>query len=204
MEIALAHGFGYGCRSDDYRALAPLVFADLNWKAPDWVRHAAFVEKHRPQFAVAPDVLALDDLTATVRYAERLAQWAERIIIVPKIAGMMEALSAAREPWMVIGYSVPTAYGGADALLMWEMAGWPVHLLGGTPQKQMLLAHYLNVVSADGNAASGAARHGVYWSAGHWVTRDRNLPKGPDLPYRAFERSCSNIVQAWQVLTGGA
>jgi hypothetical protein len=30
-EIALAHGFAYGCRSD-YRPLFPVAFADLNWR----------------------------------------------------------------------------------------------------------------------------------------------------------------------------
>lgn len=67
-------------------------FADLNWKQPDLDRHYAFVSEHRPQLAVAPDVLDLDELVPTLRYAERLAGVADRVIIVPKAGGVMELL----------------------------------------------------------------------------------------------------------------
>jgi hypothetical protein len=192
-DIAVAAGFVYGCRSD-YKPSHSVGFADLNWKTPDLDRHQAFVRDHAPIFAVAPDVLELASLAATLRYAESLACWAERVIVVPKARGVMERLP--KEPWLVIGYSVPTKYGGTG-LLMAEMAGWPVHLLGGSPGRQLNLAYYLTVVSADGNAATRAAEFGTVFDARTrgWVAGAE--PRGPDLPYRAFARSCEQIMCAW-------
>jgi len=170
-------------------------FADLNWKKPDLDQHGAFVREHRPLFAVAPDVLKLDDLTATLRYAESLAEWADRVIIVPKAPGVMERLP--REPWLVVGYSVPTKYGGTD-LMMAELAGWSVHLLGGAPRRQFELAHYLDVVSADGNAAARAAEYGTVFDARTKRWQMSVEPRGADMPYRAFAKSCQQIAQMWR------
>lgn len=191
--IALAHGFGYGCRSD-YRPHFPVTFADLDWRRPDLERHAAFVREHQPAFAVAPDVLRAADLPATLREAERLAAHAARVIVVPKCAGLVERLP--REPWLVVGYSVPTPYGGADGVLLSDLADWPVHLLGGSPRAQLRLARYLNVRSVDGNSHMKAAAFGTFWQAGGW--QKGGIPRGtPDLPYAAFTCSCANIRAAW-------
>lgn len=198
--IAVEGGYLYGYRSDS-KPSESVSMVDLNWKRPDLERHAAAVEEHRPLLAVAPDVLGADALPETLRYAERLARHAERVIIVPKCPGVIERLP--REPWLVLGYSVPTRYGGADAVLVWEFGGWPVHLLGGSPQAQLTLAAYLDVFSADGNAHQRAAMHGTYWSAARrgWVSRDaEGMPRGADLPYRAFARSCAEIRRAWRVI----
>jgi len=192
-DIAVATGFIYGCRSD-YKPSHLVGFADLNWKRPDLDRHYAFVSEHRPQLAVAPDVLDLDALVPTLRYAERLAGVAGRVIIVPKTMGVMDRLP--HEPWLVIGYSVPTRYGGTD-LMMAELAGWPVHLLGGSPRHQLELSHYLDVFSADGNVSTVGARYGFGFDARsrRWRLSPDN---GPDFPYRVFQRSCEQIVQAWR------
>jgi Family of unknown function (DUF6610) len=198
-EIALASGFAYGCRSD-YRPLFPVVFADLNWRAPDLERHAAFVAAHRPRLAVAPDVLALDALESTLRYAERLAAYAERVIIVPKCAGAIERLP--RAPWLVLGYSVSTPYGSVGNVPEWDFRGWPVHLLGGAPQTQMVLARYLDVVSADGNSHMKAAAWGSFWEHGGWASKKRaRSVQGAGFPYRAFALSCQNIRTAWEQAT---
>jgi Family of unknown function (DUF6610) len=195
-DIAVEAGFVYGCRSD-YKPSHPVGFADLEWKAPNLRDHRAFVRIHAPTYAVAPDVVDLDDLCWTLRYAETLAQWAQKVIIVPKAAGVLQALP--HEPWLVVGYSVPTQYGGTDLFLS-ELAGWPVHLLGGSPNRQLNLAYYLNVVSADGNAATRAAEFGTVFNARTRRWDQGAEPQGPDLPYRAFARSCEQIQRAWASL----
>jgi hypothetical protein len=199
-EIALAAGFSYGCRSD-YRPLFPVAFADLNWQTPDLDRHAAFVAQHRPRLAVAPDVLTLDALDATLRYAEQLATHAEGIIVVPKVDGVLERLP--RLPWLVLGYSVPTRYGSVGSALDWDFHGWPVHLLGGSPQRQMHLSRYLRVTSADGNSHMKAARWGSFWEHGGWASKARGLPRDTGGPYRAFALSCTNIAAAWRAMDAG-
>ena len=195
-QIALDCGFAYGCRSD-YRPVFPVAFADLDWKRPDEDRHLGFVREHRPALAVAPDVLTADALLPTLRYAERLAAHAGRVVVVPKVAGLVAGLP--REPWLVVGYSVPTSYGSAGAVMPMELLGWPIHLLGGTPEAQLHLARYLPIASADGNSHMKAARFGSYWEAGRWKSKRwaTAVEDGPDLPYRAFARSCANIAAAW-------
>jgi hypothetical protein len=198
-DIAVAAGFAYGCRSD-HKPNHPVVFADLDWKRPDLDRHRAFVAEHRPRFAVAPDVLDPAALPETLRYAERLAAHAERVIVVPKVDDVVEALP--RDPWLMLGYSVPTKYGGCQ-LMLGSFAGWDVHLLGGSPVKQLPLAHYLRVVSADGNAAARAAAWGKVFDGRKWLSSAASAavcPMGPDLPYRAFDLSCRAIVSAWREL----
>src|SRR5262249_1751466 len=127
-DIAVAAGFVYGCRSD-YQPSHPVGFADLNWKAPDPGQHRSFVRDPAPTLAGAPDVLDIGDLGWTLRYAESLAHYAQCVVVVPKTPGVLERLP--REPWLVVGYSVPTKYGGSD-LLMGEISDRSVHLLGGS------------------------------------------------------------------------
>ena len=195
-DIAVAAGFVYGCRSD-YKPSHLVGFADLDWKVPDLREHRSFVREHAPTFAVAPDVTDLDDMCWTLRYAETLAQWAERVIIVPKCAGLIPCLP--HEPWLMLGYSVPTKYGGTDLFLS-EFDGWPVHLLGGSPNRQLNLAYYLNVVSADGNAATRAAEFGTVFNGKTHQWDQGAEPQGEDLPYRAFARPCEQIKRAWENL----
>lgn len=196
--IAVEAGLEYGCRSDQTPREAPVVFVDLNWRQPNLERHLAFCREHRPRLAVVPDLVERAALPATLRYAEQLAQYATQVIIVPKIPGVLEALP--HEPWVVLGYSVPTKYGGADSVFLWEWSGWPVHLLGGSPMAQRMAANYCQVVSLDGNATQGAAQRGVYYDArkNQWITRDPAIPQGPDLCYRAFARSCQELVTYWR------
>lgn len=133
-------------------------------------------------------------------WAETVAPYVERVVIIPKVFDGIHRLP--REiggAQVVLGYSVPTRFGATETPV-WEFSGWPVHLLGGSPQAQLELAHYLDVRSLDGNAARRAAQHGVWWNAGRrqWITRDPNLSTAVDMPYRAFEQSCREIVRAWQ------
>lgn len=199
--IAIEEGFLYGARSDD-KPYFKVSFADINWRKPDLEKHLAFVQKHRPLLAVAPDVEHEDQLTHVLEYTERLAQYATHVIIVPKAFNVIERIP--REPYIVLGYSVPTKYAGLDMLGTWDFQGWPVHLLGGSPAVQLHLAHYLNVFSADGNSSQLAARHGTFFSAktGGWVSRSPEIPLGKDLPYRAFRKSCQEIRKAWERFDG--
>ena len=101
-----------------------------------------------------------------------------------------------------LGYSVPTAYGGTDVPLS-EFGRRPVHLLGGSPEKQLELARMMNVRSADQNyCARLAVDFCKYWipggkAGGEYFKQIEGI-KSPDAPYEAFRRSCVNIMAAWQ------
>lgn len=211
-EIAIDAGFLYGARLPHKGLHFPIYFADQDWKTPDRSRYMAELRKHQPQVATVLDCESLEQLPEVLEWAEDAATTVRRVIIIPKASGVIGRLPhtiAGAE--IVLGYSVPTSYGGTE-IGLWEFEGWPVHLLGGSPQSQMRLCHYLRVVSADGNMANKMAiSRCQFWAPGNAKAKDRYWPKlqeadgsawGKDAPYEAFRRSCNNIVSAWATLRG--
>jgi uncharacterized protein DUF6610 len=61
----------------------------------------------------------------------------------------------------LLGYSVPTKYGGTTIHPKWFRRG--VHLLGGRPDVQRQLARLMRVVSIDCNRFTFDARFGDYF-----------------------------------------
>ena len=159
--------------------------------------------------ATVLDLEYLTQLDEVMGWAEDAARYVSRVIIIPKVSGVIGELPRRiGNAEVVLGYSVPTSYGGT-ALGLWEFGGWPVHLLGGSPHAQLRLAHYLHVVSADGNMTQKmAVRNCAFWVNGtarrcgnsYWPqlreTAEGNL--GKDAIYAAFRRSCENIIDAWR------
>jgi hypothetical protein len=139
---------------------------------------------------------------------EAAAHVREAVVIVPKVVGGVPRVPVSVGGRRVIlGYSVPTSYGGSPVPL-WEHAGRPVHLLGGSPQEQLRLWYAFGgvgcaVVSADGNMAGQQARKGRYWSRapgrkGHWKQlADCGDTRTDGVPLECFRRSLEAIRDAW-------
>lgn len=217
-QIAIDAGFTYGAQP--LRTFYhPLEFADLHpSNIPPKDDYIAALAKHRPRLATVTDWVAWKQLPEVLEWAEEAAPHIETVIIIPKVIGGIAHL-----PHIIggkpvrLGYSVPTAHGGTE-VPAWEFGGWPVHLLGGSPYSQMALAHYLNVVSSDGNMAqkmaTGSTKSGIIsvwqpklrkYKKGQFAPlneyRAREFGLGPveeDAPYVAFEYSCHNIMAAWK------
>jgi hypothetical protein len=195
--IALAHGFQYGVRGRDTPARWP-YFLDLDWRKPDFAAHLARCRTWTPRFAVAGDADDEAQLAGVLAQAATLRDaGVPDVIVVPKAPGLVDLIPEE----YVVGLSVPTTFGGTTAPF-WEFRGRRVHLLGGAPHAQLRLAALLGpgVVSADGNSHQKVSHYGTFWEAGRWVCKQdaaRTEPPGPDLPYRAFARSCRNIAAAW-------
>lgn len=203
-EIARAAGFSLGAQLPG-TIYFPIVFADQDWKKPDRIAYMQALAQHRPRMATVLDLERSEQLDEVLSWAEEAAQWVERVMIIPKaqrsIRRLPRRIGGAD---IVLGYSVPTRHGGT-AIWPEEFAGWPVHLLGGSPQAQMRYAARMpSVVSADGNMANRqATRFGAYWVSGTARgEKDRYWPKlsgwGHDAIYEAFRRSCVNIKAAWE------
>lgn len=214
-EIALATGFRYGARLPD-TVYYPLWFADQDYHHPDRTTYMTALAKYKPVMATVLDWQQEEQLTEVLDWAEEASQYIEQVLIIPKVLG-----GIARIPRringkdVVLGYSVPTRYGGTS-IPVHEWAGWPIHLLGGSPHRQIETWLYLTslaeVVSVDGNYAQKmAVKYCQFWTPGkaHYA-RDRYWPRikeadghywGEDTPYEAFRRSCVNIKMAWQSLT---
>ena len=212
VRIAVDAGFRYGARLPDtvYTDIAPLWFADQDWKQPNRKTYMAQLAEHRPTQATVLDLEREDQLPEVLDWAEEAAQFVERVVIIPKafsiIPRIPEHIAGAG---VVLGYSVPTRYASTE-VPVWEFGRRPVHLLGGSPQAQMRLCYYLNVASTDGNYAMKMATiYCQFWVAGTaryasnrwWPTlREANGGEdwdGDDAPYEAFQRSCENVIAAW-------
>jgi hypothetical protein len=122
---------------------------------------------------------------------------------VPKVAEVIERLPRViGGKQVVLGYSVPTAY-GATPLPLWEFRGWPVHCLGGNARRQAELCGYLDVISADGNLAWRLARRGIVVTeagvAGRTLRQaDGQRWPGKDAYLEALRRSLVNLRTFWQ------
>ena len=202
-EIAVNAGFLYGARLPARGLPFAPWFADQDWKKPNRKRYMAELATHRPTMASMLDLETPEQLAEVLSWSEEAAQYVARVMIIPKAHGIIDKLPhriGAAD--VVLGYSVPTRYGGTE-VAVWEFAGWPVHLLGGSPHAQMSLAHYMNAVSADGNYHQlMASRYCEVWKNGRWY--ELNELRGyvaTDAIYTAFEMSCENIVSAWSRLT---
>ncbi len=208
-EIAMAAGFRYGSRAPGYTIYAPPFFLDQDWKQPDKAAYMAALAEYRPEMATVLDLERPEQLGDVLTWAEEAMQHTRRVLIIPKYSGAIDNLPRRiGHADVVLAFSVPTRYGGTEVPI-WEFAGWPIHLLGGSPQAQMHYAAHLNaiaeVVSADGNMANLQAHHCRFWSAetntkGHWwqLSDVGDVARGDDANIRAFRRSCENIYAAWQ------
>jgi hypothetical protein len=168
---------------------------------------------HNPYQATVLDLETDDQFNEVMEWAEEAIEHIERVVIIPKVIGIIPRIPRRiGGADVILGYSVPTRYAGTPVPL-WEFGRRPVHLLGGSPKKQMYLCHYLNVVSVDGNYAQKmATRYCQFWVPGTayyarnrwWPTlreaNDGELWDGDDAPYEAFKRSCQNMMKAWRNL----
>lgn len=204
-QIAYEEGWQLGCRSDKFHAEGyKLIFIDVDYKKPDFEKHLARVAKEQPKYASVPDLsdqeVSEEDISRAVSQLERLKDYCEIPLVVPKLSGQIDLLPAD----VAIGYSVPTSYGGAQYPI-WELAGRRVHLLGGSPHDQLKLYRYIqpiaSVVSVDGNMAHKIALEFCkYWQAkgrngGQWISWTN---KARDEQYECFRQSCKNVYQMWQ------
>lgn len=210
-QIAIDAGFLYGARLPG-TVHHPICFADQDWKNPDRGEYIDALSKYKPRMSTVLDWERPEQLPEVLAWAEDAAQYVEIMLIIPKVIGGIEKLPRriGGKP-VVLAYSVPTRYAGTP-VPAWEFVGWRVHLLGGSPHRQMEIACYLDVVSVDGNMHQMmATRYNAFFDPlkqtrrGYWpMLKDFDGGKWgdgsntADAPYEAFRRSCKNIVAAWQ------
>jgi hypothetical protein len=175
----------------------------------------AALAEHRPTTATVLDWEREEQLPEVLDWAEEAAQYVELVVVVPKVIGGVPRIPRrVNGASVVLGYSVPTRYAGTE-LPLWEFTGWPIHLLGGSPHRQMEIWRYLHgiadVISADGNMHNLLAmRNCQFWMPGtaaqannrYWPTLEEidGARWGQDAPYEAFRRSCVNIIAAWSAI----
>src|SRR5262245_35032886 len=73
----------------DVRTCKAIGFLDIDWRDYDFERHLAAAEEWKPLLTVARDVEQIGKLDEILRQADKLAEHAKYVIVVPK----------ARVPW---------------------------------------------------------------------------------------------------------
>lgn len=205
-KIAIEQGFTYGAQLPNSVAFKP-QFIDQNWKEPDRVAYMRALAKYKPRLASVLDWEREEQLHEVLEWAEEAAYYvSEAVIIIPKVMGGIPHIPETIGGKAVrLGYSVPTSFAGTE-LPLWEFTRRSVHLLGGSPNKQLELTRYLNVSSADGNYSQlMAVRYGQFFACNAMARVSK--PQWPklhevhkvdcDVPYHAFRLSCINIRAAW-------
>lgn len=202
MSIATSLGWHTGSRSDDTISSVhrPIYLLDVHWTDYDWSHHLRVARAERPVLAVVPDILDPSQVSVALARAEEIAPYCDSVLFVPKCDVIDMLPRCIGNTGVLLGYSIPSRYGGTH-LPVWCFAGWPVHLLGGTPLRQLTVAAYLDVVSADGNMAQKLANRGIaFCERGHGIHLDRWEARdgSRDMPTRALTRSLINISNLWR------
>jgi hypothetical protein len=198
-EIAIEAGLLYGARLPT-RVHFPIQFADQDWSQPDKDGYIKALKQYKPRVATILDWERPEQRREVFEWAETVASIVDVLILIPKWFG------AAREIPSTIGgkeirIGIPCGPYQSAAALPLEIAGRPVHVLGGQPHRQMDLAGYLNVVSVDCSVTAYMARlKCAFWQNRRWIQLKAiglgNLGKGA--LYEAFSRSCANVIAGWQ------
>jgi hypothetical protein len=192
---SLAEKYGWlpGARYTNLRDIrnAPTVgFLDIDWKNYNFERHLNAAILCRPDITVAQDVFEIEKLPQIIEQANILMKYSQRVIIVPKDIRLANNLERIIPADFIIGYSVPTRYGGTEIPLS-SFGRREVHLLGGRPDRQRQLANNLNVVSIDTNRFTLDASFGDYFNGIRFV-------KHPIGGYeRCLEDSLQNTNRIW-------
>ncbi len=206
--LAVEAGWLYGAKlpSTVYQRV---YFADQDWKKPDRAAYMKALSEHRPEVATVLDYEREWQWGEVLSWAEEAAQYVRKVVVIPKVPDTIADIPAQiGGADVILGYSIPTTFGGTPCP-MWEFRGRPVHLLGGSPQKQMRLFQYLDVVSADGNMPAMQARKGRTWlrwptRKGHWTQLAELGDDRAEPAAECFRRSLNEIKAAWSAVTGGS
>lgn len=162
----MAEGWRPGARYTNLRDVRDVDFTDvgfldIDWKNYSFEAHLDAVAKVRPFITVARDVECVSQLDRILIEAGMLQKYAHRVIIVPKDPVLEGGLHRAIPNEFMLGYSVPTKYGGTK--INPRAFEWSVHLLGGRPDAQRRLADLMPVVSMDCNRFTYDAQFGDYF-----------------------------------------
>ncbi len=145
------------------------TFVDNDYERYVHSTHLADVKKVRPKYTTVRDIMTPEQCKgAGIKYfefgqildwAEELKQYAKEVILIPKY----DCLDQIPDKYM-LGYSIPTSYGGTP-LPIKRFEGRRVHLLGGSPNKQIAYWSQIpdSVVSLDNNYIHKMACRGQMW-----------------------------------------
>ena len=194
--VSLAMGLGWlpGARYTnlrDVKRFDRLGFLDIDWNGYDYRKHLQTAKDTRPMITVARDVVDIGELDRILSEALELSQWADIVVVVPKDLRLQPMLPHIIPEDFLLGYSVPTSYGGTELPLSC-FTPRKVHLLGGHPAKQRALGKQLMIESIDCNRFTLDATFGDFFDG------DTFRPHTLGGYERCIKDSLLNINQLWE------
>lgn len=188
-----AAGFEYGTRHSETPMYQPFM-VDIDWENYDWNDYLHKISLWKPTFALVPDYEHPSQRRALYSHIRDLKHLSIlRIGVCPKFVGAVNHIP----PFCILCISVPSTYAGFLPLHE-EVVGKQLHLLGGSPQKQLqCISLYSNAttISLDGISFTKAARFkAIYLSHCNKWKKMAYLP-GVYYSYKtALELSLYNIA----------
>ncbi|NES17894.1 MAG: GNAT family N-acetyltransferase [Symploca sp. SIO3E6] len=184
--IASTSGWRLGINSSGkVKAHCHMAMVDNKWKNYKHPKHLEMVRQNKPLLATARDIESPEQLPEILEQAAELAQYAGRVLLIPKCDAELPS-----QYWL--GYSVPSGHGSTN-LVPERFEGRLVHLLGGSPIRQVLLYPQMDVISLDANYAMEVAKHcKAVWSDGA-----RNIWSRESGCYQALEKSLVEQYKYW-------
>lgn len=170
QKIAVKYGWLPSARYTnlrDVKDFEKVHFIDIDFKNYSFEKHFEAVKICRPHLTVARDVFSISELDSILIEAEMLEEYSDHVIIVPKDKKLMGNLDNLIPQKYLLGYSVPTKYGGTE--IPPSEFNRPTHLLGGRPDTQRNLAEEINVYSFDCNRFTLDASFGDYFVGNKFV-----------------------------------
>lgn len=174
----------------DIKEFDKIGLIDIDWKNYDFNAHLDAVKLVKPILTVARDIEDITELEDIIKQAYILNEYAKYVIIVPKDIRLIGHINELIPEQFILGYSVPTKYGGTKIPIS-EFRNRPVHLLGGRPNIQLELAKQLNVFSMDCNSFTIDAAFGKYFDG-------KSFKKHPNGGYdNCINETINNINNSW-------
>lgn len=107
-------------------------FADQDWKKPKKEQYIEAVKQYKPCVATVIDWTHDVTYTTVLSWIEAITPFVQEVIVIPKIPGTIQQIPEK----FILGYSVQSTYGSTE-IDPSEFFGRRVHLLGGSPKKQL-------------------------------------------------------------------
>lgn len=183
-----------------------IEFTDQDWKNPNKNRYINFVAKIKPRISTVLDLERPEQFNEVIEWAEEIAPHVqESIVIIPKYDDVISAIPMSIGGKEIrLGYSIQTNFGGTNVVLSeFRKAKHKIHLLGGSPSKQVVRAKLMNVASVDCNTMILAATKCQILTGldkPKWVHyKDYfNIGELPDALHICFDESCKNMIKLWR------
>lgn len=208
-----AHRVGYveNILRDEAWERHAVHFIDNEYRKYDHKKHLDVVAQFCPKYATVRDIMTKEQceeagieyypLDQILAWAEELERYTENVILIPKY----DCIDDIPQKY-VLGYSVPSNYGGTP-LPIERFKGRKIHLLGGSPmlQYQYFKATADDVVSLDTNYVHKIAERGLLWGEQGERTPVGQLPIGEIVNplYVAFAINIGKLGALYRRRPGG-